>query len=259
MDSLDAGPRTAAARAPGAAEKALLLLECLTRLSAAGVPPTLTSLVTASGLAKSTTHRLLSLLVRRGLVTYADGAYRPGPALADLAAGALGLPVGRLRATLLPHMVDLYELTHETVSLAVLQGRDVVLVERVHGSRKPRASFRLPERVPAHSTALGRALLDAADPFATAPSVATPSVAGARGDHTGIVLSEVRRQGVSTSLGELIPGVACLAVPVLDEARNPVMALSVSGRVRSMDLLAVAKHLRSVSLAACLALLTEER
>ncbi|MEV4970708.1 IclR family transcriptional regulator [Streptomyces scopuliridis] len=254
MDSLDAGPRTAAARAPGAAEKALLLLESLTQLSAAGVPPTLTSLVTASGLAKSTTHRVLSLLIRRGLVTYADGTYRPGPALADLAAGALGLPVGRLRATLLPHMVDLYELTHETVNLAVLQGSDVVLVERVHGSRTRRASFRLPERVPAHSTALGRALLDATDPFATAPSGA-----GARGDHTGILLSEVRRQGVSTSLGELIPGVACLALPVLDEARNPVMALSVSGWVQSMDLLAVAKHLRSVSLAACLALLTEER
>ncbi|RPK55082.1 Acetate operon repressor [Streptomyces sp. ADI96-02] len=251
--ALDARPRQAAEQAPGAAEKALLLLESLTALSAAGVPPTLTGLATASGLAKSTTHRLLSLLVRRGMVTCTDGAYRPGPALAGLAAAALGLPVDRLRSTLLPHMVDLYELTHETVNLAVLQGPDIVLIERVHGSRTQRSSVRLPERVPAHSTALGRALLDAAGTSATAPPHA-----GVPGDRTGVLLSEIRRQGMSTSLGELIPGVACLALPILDEARNPVMALSVSGWAQSMNLLSTAKHLRSVSLAAGLALLTEE-
>ncbi|MFJ7062908.1 IclR family transcriptional regulator [Streptomyces microflavus] len=250
--TFDAGPATAQGRDPGAAEKVLLLLDSFARLTAAGTPPTFTDLVTASGLARTTTHRLLALLVRRQMIDYVDGAYRPGAALSDLAGASLGLPVDRLRATLLPYMVDLYELTRQTVSLAVLQGPDVILIERIRGSR--RAHLHLPERVPAHSTALGRALLDAAHPVAATSPGAYP-----RDDHIDILLAEVRRQGVSTSFGELIPGVVCLALPVLDESRRPVMALSVSGRVRSMDLATVAKHLRSVTLTACLALLTEGR
>ncbi|MEV7251145.1 IclR family transcriptional regulator [Streptomyces cyaneofuscatus] len=251
-DILDAGPHGAKGRTPGAAEKVLLLLDGFTRLTAAGAPPTFTELVTASGLAKSTAHRLLSLLVRHKMVGHVNGTYRPGPALSDLAAAALGLPADRLCATLLPYMVDLYELTHETVGLAVLQGSDVVLIERIRGTR--RAPLRLPDRLPAHNTALGRALLNTTHSAATACSGADP-----RGGHIDALLAEVRRQGVFTSFGELIPGVACLALPVLDEARKPVVALSVSGWTQSMDLVTVAKHLRSVALMAGLALLTEER
>ncbi|WP_411120161.1 IclR family transcriptional regulator [Streptomyces sp. 058-1L] len=246
-DSFDGGRRTEQGQAPGAAEKVLLLLESFTRLTAAGTPPTFTDLVIAGGLARTTTHRLLSLLVRRQVVCYVGGTYLPGPALSELAEAALGLPVDRLRARLLPYMVDLYELTHQTVNLAVLRGPDVVLIERVRGSRRP--SLHLPDRVPAHSTALGRALLAAPHPVAAALSGA--------GRPEDRLLAEVRRQGVSTSFGELVPGVACLALPVLDEAHRPVMALSVSGWIRSMDIAAVAKHLRSVTLTAGLALLTE--
>ncbi|MEU8825765.1 IclR family transcriptional regulator C-terminal domain-containing protein [Streptomyces sp. NPDC048636] len=246
----------AAHQTPGAAEKVLLLLESFTELTASGARPTLTRIARGSGLAKSTTHRLLSLLVARRMIECAGGAYRRGPALAALADSTLGLPVDRLRTVLLPHMVDLYELTHETVSLAVVSGTDVVLIERVHGQRNHRSRPSVPDRAPVHRTALGRAMATARTHQralgADAP-VRPPRVA-ARADG---LLAAARRQGISVSTDGVVPGVTCLALPVLDESRRPVAALSVSGVTHGMDIASVAKHLRAVSLTAGLSLLAE--
>ncbi|MFC8093495.1 IclR family transcriptional regulator [Streptomyces sp. NPDC057301] len=220
----------------------LLLLESIAELTASGAPLTLTRIARSSGLAKSTTHRLLALLTARRMIESAGGVYRRGPALSDLAGRTIGLPADRLRAALLPHMVDLYELTHETVSLAVVSGTDVVLIERVHGQRNLRSRTSVPDRAPAYATALGHARLT---PRAPQPG------------RSARLAAAVRRQGVFVRTDGVVPGVTCLASPVLDETCRPVAALSVSGRTHRMDIAAAAAHLRAVSLPAGLSLLAE--
>ncbi|MEU0896673.1 IclR family transcriptional regulator [Streptomyces massasporeus] len=241
---------------PGAAEKVLLVLESIAELTVSGAPLTLTRIARSSGLAKSTTHRLLALLTARRMIESAGGVYRRGPALSDLAGRTIGLPVDRLRAALLPHMVDLYELTHETVSLAVVSGTDVVLIERVHGQRNLRSRTSVPDRAPAYATALGRAMLT---PRATRPAVTAdsrPAVRPARlPGGTARPAAAAWRLGISVRTDGVVPGVTCLASPVLDETRRPVAALSVSGLTHRMDIAAAAAHLRAVSLTAGLSLL----
>ncbi|WP_435800031.1 IclR family transcriptional regulator domain-containing protein [Streptomyces canus] len=48
-----------------------------------------------------------------------------------------------LREQLLPHLADLYELTHETVHLAVLRGTDIVYVNKIQGHRATRSPSRI--------------------------------------------------------------------------------------------------------------------
>ncbi|MFF4983906.1 IclR family transcriptional regulator [Streptomyces sp. NPDC001046] len=242
---------------PGAAEKVLLLLESIAELTAAGAPLTLTGIARSSGLAKSTTHRLLALLTARRMIESAGGVYRRGPALSDLAGRTIGLPADRLRGALLPHMVDLYELTHETVCLAVLSGTDVVLIERVHGQRNLRSRTSVPDRAPAHATALGRAMLTPCAPPLAVTADARPAVRPAQVPGRALRPAALRRQGITVRTDGVLPGVTCVASAVLDETRRPVAALSVSGLTRRMDIAAAAAHLRALSLTAGLSLLAE--
>lgn len=243
---------------PGAAEKMLLLLETVAELAASDAPLTLTRIARRSGLAKSTAHRLLALLAARQMIESAGDGYRRGPALSALAERTLGLPVDRLRATLLPHMIDLYELTHETVSLAVISGTDVVLIERVHGQRNRRSQLSMPDRAPVHLTALGRAMLVSPPPRpAGEQSCSAPSRHSRVPGRTARLLDSVRGRGISVSTDGAVPGVTCLALSVLDESRRPLAALSVSGLTQGMDIAAAATHLRAVSLSAGLSLLMD--
>ncbi|MER6465503.1 IclR family transcriptional regulator [Streptomyces sp. NPDC001288] len=245
-------------RGPGAAEKVLVLLECVAELTASGAHPTLACIARSSGLAKSTAHRLLSLLVARRLIESAGGGYRRGPVLSALAGRPPGLPADRLRSVLLPYMVDLYELTHETVSLAVVSGTDIVLIERVQGQRNQRSRLSVPDRAPVHGTALGRAILAARAPHLSRDTARPHAVRPPRArSRTDALLAAVRRQGISVNAEGVVPGATCLALPVLDESRRPVAALSLTGLTHTMDIAAAVTHLRAVSRAAGLRVLAE--
>src|SRR3954454_17911889 len=74
------------------------------------------------GVARSTAHRLLAALRRRGFVLQdrPNGAYRPGPALVE--AGLAAFSRIDIRRVARPGLEDVREQTQETVSLAVLEG-----------------------------------------------------------------------------------------------------------------------------------------
>src|SRR6204780_1449534 len=70
------------------------------------------------GIARSTAHRLLAMLVYRDFAVRAeDPASRPGPALS--ARPLAGEPAQRLRQALRPHMEDLRDQVNETINLVV--------------------------------------------------------------------------------------------------------------------------------------------
>ena len=106
----------------------------------------------ALGVAPSTAHRLLAMLVFHDLVRQEDRhAYVPGPALATIARATISETDLRLLAR--PIVQRLASATDETVHLAVLEGRMVRYLDGVESTRALRMAARTGRTVPAHYVA----------------------------------------------------------------------------------------------------------
>jgi DNA-binding IclR family transcriptional regulator len=119
---------------------------------------TLTSLAARTGLPKATTLRLARKLVEWGALERADdGGYMVGLRLLEVASLA---PRGHgLRALALPYLEDLHHATGQHVLLAVRDGHEAVLVERLSARGAGRVMYRVGGRMPLHSTGVGLVLL----------------------------------------------------------------------------------------------------
>ena len=118
-----------------------------------------TELARRLGLAKSTVHRLLTTLTREGLVERATdrGHYRLGLRLYEL--GARVPSRADLHLVAVGAVDELLSRTGESVHIAVLDGLDIVVVERRETLATLRLANRLGCRHPAHATSAGKVLL----------------------------------------------------------------------------------------------------
>ncbi|GAA2784532.1 IclR family transcriptional regulator [Saccharopolyspora taberi] len=192
---------------------------------------TLSAISRHSGLALTTTHRLVGELAGWGaLERGADGRYRIGLRLHELASLA---PRGMfLRQVAMPFLGDLYEATHQNVQLGVLDGTDVVYVERISGREAVPVVSRVGGRLPLHATGVGLVLLAHADhdlqetvlggPLQrfTTRTVDDP-------EQLRRVLADVRRQGYVISDRQIELTTLSVAAPVRDESDAVIAALSV--------------------------------
>ena len=108
-----------------AVDKAMSLLNAFGNDSMVGVG--VSELARRADLSKSTAFRLLGMLQRNGAVERAGNAYRLGKMIQDLGTTQESALHGRMRDALTPYLADLYELTKQTVHLAVLQGIAMLL------------------------------------------------------------------------------------------------------------------------------------
>lgn len=213
---------------------------------------TLAELTRRTGLPKSTIHRLLGSLVELRAIDTADGRFRLGMRLFEL--GEL-VPVQRaLRDVALPFMQDLYEATHETVHLGVMDGFDILYVEKISGHRRAGAPSRVGGRLPLHCTGLGKALLafspeevverviDHGLPALSPRTITVPSVFRQ-------TLLAIRRRGVAFDNEEAKTGLSCAAAPILDADRAPIAAVSVTGPNPRVNLARLAPAVHATSLA----------
>ncbi|WP_232549828.1 IclR family transcriptional regulator [Propioniciclava soli] len=118
---------------------------------------TVTDAAAHLGVAPSTAHRLLAMLVYRDFATREGRGYRVGPVLASVGRAQGG--TGRLRTAALPRMVRLMETFEETATLTVRTGRLVRFVAEVECERTLRVGHRTGMVFPAHRTSGGLALL----------------------------------------------------------------------------------------------------
>lgn len=207
-----------------------------------------------TGLSKSTTFRLLGALERNGVVERAGTAYRLGEFLHDLGARA-GTPGQDAVCDLLtPFLADLYEATHLTVQIAMLQGSRVTYLSKLEGHQRLRSPSRIGGRMPAYSTGVGKALLahdvDALEETLDAPRHAwTPHTIVDR-DELLAELDRVRETGVAYDWGESLETLACVAAPVMAAPGVAIAALSVSGPAGRFDPTGVEATLRRIAFAA---------
>lgn len=139
-------------------DRALTILELV-----AEQPRRITDIATHLGVHHSTALRLLHTLRDHGFVHVEDGKqYRLGAAIFRLANQAL--EDIDIRDLAKPRMVELSRRTGETVHLAILEGRQVVYVEKVEAPRPVRMYSRIGATAPLHCSGVAKAVLLAAEP-----------------------------------------------------------------------------------------------
>lgn len=158
--------------------------------------------------------------------------YRLGVKLVERAFVALGhLEVTRVA---LPHLERLRNWRNETVNLAVLDGDEVVYIERLLGSQTLGMRSEVGKRAMAHSTALGKALLSQLpkselDVFLAncdLPPVTPNTITEPQELKRELEL--VRSRGYAVDMEEDQVGGACIAAPIFDHKGKAIAAVSIS-------------------------------
>jgi DNA-binding IclR family transcriptional regulator len=201
-------------------------VELLYHLHGSPAPQGVTAIGRALGLPKSSAHRLLSALSRRGLVEQdGRGRYAPGIGLVALGLGALERePVV---AAARPVLEQEAEALGETFFLVGARAGRLVVLDKAEGTGFLRAAPRVGEAVPVHPTASGKLYLAFA-PEALAPvegpferfTPRTPADAAALAREVALA----RKRGWAANREEWIPGLAVLAAPIRAAGRMPAVA-----------------------------------
>jgi IclR family transcriptional regulator, acetate operon repressor len=185
------------------------------------------------GIARSTAHRLLAMLVYRDFAVQAeDRSYRPGPAIA--AEPLRGEPAQRLRQVMRPHMEALCDQVAETINLVVRLGTQTRFLHTVESAQVLRVGDRQGTVLPAWKTSGGKALLaELTDAQLTAllrGANGRPPEGMTAAERRSLVveLRLIRDQGYAENIEESESGVCAIGLCVRDKAGDPVAALSVS-------------------------------
>jgi len=214
-------------------DRALLVLEALAAAGPAGL--SLAELASRLEVHKTTAHRALAALRFREFVVQdpSSGHYVLGGAATGLAEAFFGEE--NLPALLHPALVALCAQTQELVHLGVLSGAQVVYLDKVEPERAVRVWSAVGRRMPAVTTALGRALLasrgasrEVVERFAEAIGTEADAEAAWR------EISLARERGWAREVEENEPGIACVGAPVL-RGGVAVAAVSVTAPVERMS------------------------
>jgi len=173
-----------------------------------------------AGIPTSTAFRLLAYLVESGFVSKEGTRYRPGDKLFELGNRVAHSRPRGLREQVAPYLGDLYAGSGMTTRLAILDGSDIVILDKVVGLHTLPAPTPIGGRVPATCTALGKALL-AFQPHAELAKVLRgPLPRRSRHSLTnpGILhrqLMDIRSTRLAYDRQESVLGQVCVATPIM--------------------------------------------
>lgn len=196
---------------------------------------TLSQIAATAELDPGTTFRMLNTLVELGYVSRIPESRRFALTLKVLDLGFHAIARTDLRSIVRPILRGLVSETNEAASFAVLQGADVLYLERVRaGITRLGVDIRVGTTVPATQTAIGQSML-AFLPAADLDKVQqlTPLMPFILKPHAGElplaqILQGIREQGHILTESLFTDGLRILAVPVLDLDGYPVGAISIA-------------------------------
>jgi IclR family transcriptional regulator, pca regulon regulatory protein len=200
---------------------------------------TLTEVAQATGLARAVARRFLLTLAELGYVRTDGREFSLRPRVLELGYAYLsGLTLTEIAQ---PFVEELVATVHESSSISVLDGRDVVYVVRVPTTRIMTVAISIGTRFPAYCTSMGRVLL-AGKPEAELEGYLTEVELVPRTKRTVTdaaelrgVLEDVRAQGYALVKQELEDGLVSIAVPIRDRVGAVVAAMNVSANAMRVD------------------------
>ncbi|WP_369139227.1 IclR family transcriptional regulator domain-containing protein [Modestobacter versicolor] len=206
-------------------------LAVIKAFSAAEPELTLSEIARRTGMTRAAARRFLLTFVDLGYVAVTDRRFRLRPTVLEL--GFTYLTTLSLPQLAMPYLVALSEELHETASVAVLDGPDVVYVARSGSRRVMVTGITIGTRLPAYASSHGRVLLagltdEQLDAYLdqvrlvarTARTVTDPAVLRE-------LVAETRERGWSLVDQELEEGVTAIAVPVHGPAGEVLGAMNV--------------------------------
>jgi len=197
------------------------------------------------GMSRSTTHRYVITLVALGYLEQgASRKYRLGLRVTDLGMSALNST--GLREHSHAYLQELRQRTSYTVSLAVLDGTDILYIDRVRSFRRGQGNIDLDlqpgSRLPAYCTAMGKLLL-AYLPDPEQRDVFTAMKLTKRGPNTITSkkalydeLDEVRTAGFAVNDEELASNLYTISAPVRNQDREVVAAINMAAHSSMISL-----------------------
>jgi IclR family transcriptional regulator, pca regulon regulatory protein len=192
----------------------------------------LAAIAAAAGLARPTARRMLLTLRELGYVRAVEGGFELTPRVLDL--GMRYVLSRSLWDVARPHMENLVAQTHESTSIAQLDGSDIIYVARVAVPKIITLAVTVGTRFPAIQTSLGKVLLAALPSDQLAQVLAGPTRSGTtppwQPDEAGRAaeLSDVRARGWSLTDEQLAPGIRSVAAPLRAGSDQVIAALNVS-------------------------------
>jgi IclR family pca regulon transcriptional regulator len=201
---------------------------------------TLSDVARRTGLTRAAARRFLLTLTELGYVRNDGRFFSLTPRVLDLGYAYLsGLSLTEVAQ---PHIEDLVALTHESSSVAVLDGQDIVYVVRVPTKRIMTVTISVGTRFPAWVTSMGRVLLAGLTPPEldahlaavemlplTKRTVTTPL-------QLRKVIAQVAAQGYATTDQELEDGLRSAAAPIRNRSGAVVAAINCSAHASRVSM-----------------------
>jgi len=217
----------------------------------------LTELARRTGLKKATVHRLAADLVAHKMLERGGYGYRLGLHLFEL--GQKVPAPRRLRRSALPYMTDLLAATGEVVQLGVLDGTEIVYVEKLAGRHGASAPSIVGSRLPAYCSGLGKAILAFSDDAVVERVLAAPMPARTSAtitDPTRFLaeLRRIRESGVAYDREEGTAGILCVASAIVVDSyvgrdgHRAVAGLSLTGAAGRMQPTRLTSAVRTAAL-----------
>lgn len=195
----------------------------------------LTELTTTTGLNKTSVFRLATTLEEAGFLLRDPETKRYRPGIKILQLGFTAISSLDLRQIAHPYLEQLSQQVDETVSLSVLDGLDVIYIDRVRNRQIVGVVLGMGSRLPAHCASMGKAMLAhlPADELEhrlentkllsrTANSITT---------HQALKdeLQRVREQGYAINNEELEAGLRAVAAPIWNHNQQVIAAINITG------------------------------
>jgi IclR family pca regulon transcriptional regulator len=197
-----------------------------------------TELAREVGLSRSSAHRYIATLAKLGYLEQEASTrrYRLGPRVVDLGFSAINSM--ELRQLAAPDLQALSDSTGRTVNMAVLDGADIVYIERCRsasqGQREIDLNLHVGSRLPAYCTSMGKVLLaglpdgeldariDRIDFQRRGPNTITARSALRK------ELALVRERGLAVNNEELAHGLRSIAAPLRGQGGEVVAAINLA-------------------------------
>jgi IclR family pca regulon transcriptional regulator len=196
-------------------------------------------------LTRAAARRFLLTLVELGYVRNDGRDFSLRPRVLDLGYAYLsGLGLPEVAA---PHMEELVATVHESSSISVLDGNDVVYVVRVPTKRIMTVTIAVGTRFPAYATSMGRVLLAHRSPAEVERYLSSAALEPLTRrtvtdpERLGAILNTVRAQGYAIVDQELEDGVRSLAAPIHGAGGAVVAAINVSAHASRVTMDALRK------------------
>ncbi|MCX5046356.1 IclR family transcriptional regulator [Aldersonia sp. NBC_00410] len=195
------------------------------------VAVSVTDIAERAGLTLSTASRLVDELVEHGLLQRdRNRRVRIGVRLWELASRAA--PMRGLRDAAMPFLEDLHAIVGHHVQIGVLDGTEVLFIERLSSPGAVINLTRIAGRLSLHASSSGLVLLAHApsefqDQIITGPLPRYTDRTITDPRALRVFLAEIRRSGVAICPGFIHDDAMGIAVPIRDRADRVVAALSV--------------------------------